>query len=135
MATTSIGCQVPGCTYKAENASEAVAIAMLTSHNNVHQGVAERNRAPKLEPPIIKQDASEEEWQTFEADWTRYKRRAQIPDGDLADELIECCEMSTNNAGLSTYSKNQRKIPDKSDTSKKLVMRAKCQKCNKEFDL
>ena len=68
MATTSIQCQVPGCTYKAENASEAVAIAMLTSHNSVHQGGAVRNRAPKVEPPIIKQDASDEEWQTFEAD-------------------------------------------------------------------
>ena len=68
MATTSIGCQVPGCTYKAENASEAVAIAMLTSHNNVHQGGAVRNRAPKLEPPIIKQDASYEEWQTFSSE-------------------------------------------------------------------
>ena len=42
--------------------------------------------------------------------------------------------MSSNNAGLSTCNKNQREIiPDKSDTSKKLAMRVKCQKCNKEI--
>ena len=35
---------------------------------------------------------SDEEWQTFEADWKRFKRLMQIPDRDLADQLIECCE-------------------------------------------
>jgi ribosomal protein L44E len=278
MATTSIQCQVPGCTYKAEHASEAVAIAMLTNHNSVHQaGAAQavRHRVPKVDRPIIKQDSSDEEWQTFEADWKRFKRLMQIPDGDLADQLIECCEkplsrlllkenphviedgeaallaamkkmavlgvattikrtnlmamkqehgqtfrefnahvraiaatcaysvrcphqccntenavkeavdytslvvkdilisgiedvdirkdvlsmrdldaksdkdivtfveekeiarnalqMSSNNAGISTYSKGQKKIPEKSDTSKKLALRAKCQKCSKEI--
>jgi len=47
---------------------------------------------PKVDRPSIKQDASDEEWQTFEADWKRYKRLMQIPDQDLADQLIECCE-------------------------------------------
>ena len=41
-------------------------------------------------------------------------------------------QMSSNNAGISSYSKYQ-KLPGKSETSKKLVMRAKCQKCNKEI--
>lgn len=251
---------------------------MLTNHNSVHQaGAAQavRHRVPKVDRPIIKQDSSDEEWQTFEADWKRFKRLMQIPDGDLADQLIECCEkplsrlllkenphviedgeaallaamkkmavlgvattikrtnlmamkqehgqtfrefnahvraiaatcaysvrcphqccntenavkeavdytslvvkdilisgiedvdirkdvlsmrdldaksdkdivtfveekeiarnalqMSSNNAGISTYSKGQKKIPEKSDTSKKLALRAKCQKCSKEI--
>ena len=97
MASTIIPCQIPGCTYQAENASEAVAVAMLMNHNSVHQSgavPAVRQRVPKVERPTITQDINDEEWQTFEAEWKRFKRLTQIPASDLADQLIECCEKS-----------------------------------------
>ena len=83
----------------AEHASEAVAIAMLTSHNNIHQGSASHGHAvkqkvPKMDRPELKQDINDEEWQTFEAEWKRFKRCTEIPEGDIADQLIECCEKS-----------------------------------------
>ena len=99
MTTTSIQCQYTGCVYKAEHESEAVAIAMLMTHNNIHQGSASRGpavkqRVPKMDRPVLKQDINDEEWQTFEAEWKRFKRLTEIPDADLADQLIECCEKS-----------------------------------------
>ena len=99
MAITRIQCQYTGCTYVSENASEAVAIAMLTSHNNIHQGPASRGstakqKVPKMDRPELTQDINDEEWQTFEAEWKRFKRCTEMVDGDIADQLIECCEKS-----------------------------------------
>ena len=97
MVTTTISCQFTGCDYVAEHSSEAVAIAMLTSHNNVHLGSslpATRKRAPKVDYPVLKQDITDEEWQTFVAEWERFKRLSGIPAEDITDHLLECCEKS-----------------------------------------
>ena len=97
MVTTTISCQFTGCDYVAEHSSEAVAIAMLTSHNNVHLGSslpATRQRAPKVDYPVLKQDITDEEWQTFVAEWERFKRLSGIPAEDITDHLLECCEKS-----------------------------------------
>ena len=83
-----------------ENASEAVAIAMLTSHNNIHQGPAPASRGsakqkvPKINRPELKQDINDEEWLTFESEWKRFKRCTEMANEDIADQLIECCEKS-----------------------------------------
>ena len=95
--TTRIECQFTDCDYVAEHFSEAVAIAMLTSHNNTHLGgsvPAIKQRAPKVERPVLKQDISDEEWQMFLAEWERFKRLSGISSDDVADHLIECCEKS-----------------------------------------
>ena len=43
-------------------------------------------------------------------------------------------QMTTSTAALSSYSK-ARKLPDSGESSKKLVMRGRCQTCKKEISL
>ena len=98
MSTTRINCQFTQCDYVAEHPSEAVAIAMLTSHNNVHQqGTAQnptKQRVPKIDRPELKQDVNDEEWQSFEAEWRRFKRCTAMSPDEVADQLFQCCESS-----------------------------------------
>ena len=90
--STRIECQVTGCEYVAEHASEAVAIALLTSHSQNHKKSAGgKQKTPQIERPELKQDISIEEWQVFEGDWARFKRCTDIDDDDLADQLFQCC--------------------------------------------
>ena len=98
---TKIECQFTGCEYAAEHTSEAVAIALYTSHTATHQQAsrsvqpaATKQRVPKIDRPELQQDASDEEWQTFEAEWRRFKRCTQIPTDEVADQLFQCCERS-----------------------------------------
>ena len=98
MATTSIPCQFTGCDYVAEHTSEPVAIAMFTSHNNVHTGKgavsreATKQKVPKIDRPELKQDINDEEWQSFQAEWRRFKRCTEIAANEMADQLFQCCE-------------------------------------------
>ena len=88
--STRIECQVTGCDYVAEHASEGVAIALLTSHGQNHKKSG-KQKAPHIERPELKQDISIEEWQVFENDWSRFEKYIDIEDGDLADQLFQCC--------------------------------------------
>ena len=95
--STKIECQVTDCHYVAEHDSENVAIAMLTSHNLIHQQSAtpppiQRQRLPKIDRPELKQDVDDEEWYTFEAEWRRFKRCTLIPTDEIADQLFQCCD-------------------------------------------
>ena len=96
--TTTINCQYTGCQYVAQHNSEAVAIAMLTSHNSIHSGAAPRaatkQKVPRIDRPELKQDVSDEDWQTFEAEWRRFKRCTEMSDNEVADQLFQCCEKS-----------------------------------------
>ena len=98
MSITRIKCQFNQCEYAAEHASEAVAIAMLSSHRDVHQGsalrVATKQRVPKIDRPELKQDINDEDWQTFEAEWRRFKRCTEMGQGEIADQLFQCCDKS-----------------------------------------
>ena len=94
MVTTRIDCQFPDCDYVAEHASEAVAIALFNSHNNGHQRPSAKQKVPRIDRPVLKQDISDKEWYSFEADWTRFKRCTDIPEGDIANQLFQCCEQS-----------------------------------------
>ena len=73
---------------------------MLTSHNNVHTGtgttprVASKQKVPKIERPELKQDINDEEWQTFEAEWRRLKRCTEMAQGEITDQLFQCCDRS-----------------------------------------
>ena len=40
----------------------------------------------------MKQDITEEEWETFTQEWKRFKRCTDIPVGQEADQLFDCCE-------------------------------------------
>ena len=50
--STRITCQFTGCDWAAEHASEAVAIAMLTSHSQNHRGnplaATTKQKTPKI---------------------------------------------------------------------------------------
>ena len=89
---SKLECQYPGCTYTAEHASEAVAIAYLTSHNNVHATGRSHTKHPTMPRPELKQDITAEEWYSFVAEWNTYKRINNVDQADIADNLYQCCD-------------------------------------------
>ena len=98
---TSICCQGSECSYGAEHESEAVAIAMLTSHSQNHQGTtsnavasSSKQKVPKIDRQEVKQDLSDEDWQSFEAEWKRFKRCTEMRNEEVADQLFQCCDKS-----------------------------------------
>ena len=113
MAATKIDCQVPGCDYAAEHTSEAVAIAMLSSHNSTHLQAPANNgrrsqlKAPQIPRPELKQDISAEDWYSFKEEWNRFKRIIAVPDDEVGDQLFQCCE---RNLGRLLLKENPRII-------------------------
>ena len=97
-----LSCQFTGCEWSIEHDSEAVAIALLTSHGNVHlrgPGVSteSRSKQPKVDRPELIQDISDEDWETFEDEWRRFKRSWYSPSTtqlEVTDQLLECCEQN-----------------------------------------
>ncbi len=93
-----IPCQYPGCEFKAENASEAIALAMfqshLMSHSQAATAPAHSQRLPAIPRPEVKQDISEEDWTSFVAEWGNFKRCTGIADNQVTDQLYQCCEKS-----------------------------------------
>ena len=94
--TTKIGCQFTGCAWSIEHDSEAVAIALLTSHSQNHKGASvvatSKQKTPKIDRPEVKQDISDEEWQSFEAEWGRFKKCTEMGNDEIADQLFQCCD-------------------------------------------
>ena len=91
-----IECQFPDCTFKAEHASEAIALAMFNSHLASHQrntaSGTTKQKVPPIQRPEIRQDINDEEWATFVTEWSHFKRCTDIPTGGVADQLFQCCE-------------------------------------------
>ena len=92
-----IPCQFPGCEVEIEHASEAVAVAMFQSHVVSHSQVTTSakvpsQRLPPIPRPEVKQDISEEDWISFVAEWTNFKRCTEIGDNQIPDQLYQCCE-------------------------------------------
>ena len=92
-----ITCQFTGCTVKCENESEPVMLAMFQSHLLTHQqptgsGNPTKQRIPPIPRPEIKQDISDEDWDTFVQEWNHFKRCTNIPTANIADHLFQCCE-------------------------------------------
>ena len=54
----------------------------------------ESKAKPEVEKPVLKQDITEEEWDSFTQAFRRYKRRIRTPVGHEADDLFDCCEKS-----------------------------------------
>ena len=94
--STKIECQVNGCDWSIEHVSEAVAIALLVSHSQnhkeTHSNTATKQKTPKIDRPEIKQDISDEEWQSFEAEWYRFKKCTVMALDEVADQLFQCCD-------------------------------------------
>ena len=97
-----LSCQFTGCEWKIEHDSEAVAIALLTSHGNVHLHrlagpTGSRSKQPKVDRPELAQDISDEDWETFEEEWRRFKRSwhtSSTTQLEVTDQLLECCEQN-----------------------------------------
>ena len=93
---TQIKCAFPECTYIAAHESEQVAVLLFQSHLASHtQPTAvksSKQKLPPIERPKLKQDISEEEWGTFIQEWKRFKRCTDIPTGQEADQLFDCCD-------------------------------------------
>ena len=99
--STQISCQFPGCNWETAHDSEAVAIALLTSHGDVHRhgngGSGNRPKQPKVDHPELSQDVSDEDWETFNEEWLRFKRSwctTSTTQGEITDQLLQCCELS-----------------------------------------
>ena len=94
---TAIDCQFDGCNVKIEHTSEAVALAMFQSHMMIHQAKSTTNSAhsqklPPIQRPEVKQDITEEDWDTFVIEWSNFKRCTSIPATSIVDQLYQCCE-------------------------------------------
>ena len=99
MSSIKIDCQFTDCQFVAEHSSETVALAMFNSHLLIHQQQpstsSNRSTKQKLPPivrPQIKQDVTEEDWTAFKLEWIRFKRCTEMPPGQEADQLFDCCE-------------------------------------------
>ena len=95
MAPTIIKCGYTDCDYKSEHESETVASLQFQSHMTVHTSKVQAPASgdsvrakPEVEKPILKQDVTEEEWDTFTQAFRRYKRRIRTPVGQEADDLF-----------------------------------------------
>ena len=99
-----VPCQFTGCTYKAINDSETIAVAMHSSHMLIHQQPApvqqptapvQQSTAEKpIDRPEICQECSEEDWSAFLIEWGHYKRSCKVTDARASDSLYQCCEPS-----------------------------------------
>ena len=101
MAPTIIKCGYTDCDYKSEHESEQVASLQFQSHMAVHTSKVQAPASgdsvrakPEVEKPVLKQDITEEEWDSFTQEFRRYKRRLRTPVGQEADDLFDCCEKS-----------------------------------------
>ena len=96
MAPTQIKCAFTGCPYLAEHETEQIAVLMFQSHLASHQTQnatkSSKQKLPPIERPKLKQDITEEACNLFEQEWKRFRRCTDIPVGQEADQLFDCCE-------------------------------------------
>ena len=98
MVATRLQCGFTGCEYVSESESEQVALLQFQSHMASHQQAPQarpastKQKLPAIVRPKLKQDITEEEWETFKQEWKRFRRCTEIPIGQEADQLFDCCE-------------------------------------------
>ena len=103
-----IECPVEGCEWSTANRVAATLGAVLTAELNAHTAGAHTVAAAAVAPgparpgnssikrpdrPIMKEDASDQDWATFSFKWGRYKRATSITENDtVRSELLYCCD-------------------------------------------
>ena len=96
-----ISCAFPGCEFKSEGVTEAIACALLQSHAfshaaapTAHQTIgpvlAHKRQGPKLERPRIDFGVSMEEWSVFTRRWHLLKEGSGISDEPASSQLFQC---------------------------------------------
>ena len=100
MAPTVIKCGYTDCDYKSEHESEQVASLQFQSHMAVHASPVqapasgESKAKPDVEKPVLKQDITEEEWDSFTQVFKHFKSISYNLAGHEADDLFDCNESS-----------------------------------------
>ena len=93
-----LNCPIPDCGYVTEDVDVVGAAAQLNIHALMHQrggGTMVRSskqKPPKIDRPSISVGATEEQWNTFIKRWNLFKQGTDIPDGQLASQLWQCCD-------------------------------------------
>ena len=94
-----VECSVPGCTYKTNDVSEALAIALLTNHGLAHQSApsvmaapaqAPTPQGPKLDRPKVDVGVSIEEWNVFIRRWDVFCTGSGIGAAQAPFQLFQC---------------------------------------------
>ena len=96
-----ISCLFPGCDFKSEDVTEAIACALLQSHALIHSSasaVHQRNEPtqarkrpePKLERPCIDIGVSMEDWNVFLWRWRVFKKGSGISDTAAPPQIFQC---------------------------------------------
>lgn len=103
-----LDCPIESCTFATPDIDIAGAVAILTIHGSIHQNVPQQQvapvtRAPKLERPRIKMNATSEEWNAFHRRWETYQRGSGITDAAAAAQLLECTSEELGNITLRAY--------------------------------
>ena len=118
MATISLACSFPGCTFQTEKVEIAGAAALLTIHGLTHPRAATPSETaapvatpiagaagPKLVRPRIDSNATSEEWNAFIRRWNTFKTGSNIVDARATPQLFECTSQQLGDIVL-------RGIPD-----------------------
>ena len=93
-----VTCSVPDCDFRTRDTTEALAIALLTNHNLVHQS-AQRERVsvhaasgPKLERPKVNIGVSAEQWNIFKRRWEVFYCGSGIDAASAPAQLFQCAD-------------------------------------------
>ena len=98
-----ISCAFPGCEFKSEDVTEAIACALLRSHAFSHTAaptaypvigpvglLAHERQGPKLERPHIDFGVSMEERNVFTRRWCLFEEGSGISDESAPSQLLHC---------------------------------------------
>ena len=102
-------CPIDSCSFATNDIDMAGAVAILTIHGSIHQNApaqlpaAAHARAPKLERPRIKMNATSEEWNAFQRRWETYRTGSGITNLNAAAQLLECTTEDLRNITLRAY--------------------------------
>ena len=103
-----LNCPIESCAFATPDVDIAGAVAILTIHGSIHQNAPHQPvvpivRAPKLERPKIKMNATSEEWNAFHRRWETYRRGSGITDASAAAQLLECTTEELGNITLRAF--------------------------------
>ena len=101
-----VACSVPDCTFKTEDVTEALAIALLTNHGLAHQRPSPAQdptlRGPKLDRRKVDVGVSIEEWNVFIRRWEVFRTGSGIDDTQAPFQLFCCAGPELGDSPLKT---------------------------------
>lgn len=90
-------CDMPDCSFRTVDGTDAIVVALLTNHNLTHQlatgndaNAAARHKGPKLERPRINMGVESETWNSFERRWDNFCFGSGIDAASAPVQLFQC---------------------------------------------